>query len=244
MSSNNISAPRMLETEALVIKYGPFLALDGVDISIGEGEIIGVIGANGAGKSSLVRSIAGLVPPASGRVLFKGGMLSDEPPHQRIRMGIALVPEGRGLFTRMSVEENLMMGGYSLPTRHRMVDNIRRCYDVFPVLRERRHQLAGTLSGGQQQMLAISMGLMSEPQLLILDEPSLGLAPIVIGEIGAQLKQLQSSGMTILLAEQNATLTGSITDRIYVLQTGRVRYHDKPDVLFRMPEVAESFLSI
>jgi branched-chain amino acid transport system ATP-binding protein len=234
----------MLETEALVIKYGPFLALDGVDVSVGDGEIIGVIGANGAGKSSLVRAIAGLVPAASGRVVFKGRALGGEPPHQRIRMGIALVPEGRGLFTRMSVEENLMMGGYPLPTRARMAGNIRRCFDLFPVLHERRHQLAGTLSGGQQQMLAIAMGLMSEPELLILDEPSLGLAPIVIGEIGMQLKQLKSSGMTILLAEQNATLTGNITDRIYVLQTGRVRYHDKPDVLFRMPEVAESFLSI
>ena len=234
----------MLETEALVIKYGPFLALDGVDISVGDGEIVGVIGANGAGKSSLVRAIAGLVPAASGRVAFKGRALGAEPPHQRNRMGIALVPEGRGLFARMSVEENLMMGGYPLPTRHRMADNMQRCFDLFPVLRERRHQLAGTLSGGQQQMLAVGMGLMSEPKLLILDEPSLGLAPIIIGEIGERLKQLKSLGMTILLAEQNATLTGNITDRIYVLQTGRVRYHDRPDVLFKMPEVAESFLSI
>ena len=234
----------MLETEALVIKYGPFLALDGVDISVGDGEIVGVIGANGAGKSSLVRAIAGLVPAASGRVVFEGSALDAEPPHQRNRMGIALVPEGRGLFARMSVEENLMMGGYPLPTRHRMADNMQRCFDLFPVLRERRHQLAGTLSGGQQQMLAVGMGLMSEPKLLILDEPSLGLAPIVIGEIGERLKQLKSRGMTILLAEQNATLTGTVTDRIYVLQTGRVRYHDKPDVLFKMPEVAESFLSI
>ena len=234
----------MLETEALVIKYGPFLALDGVDISVGDGEIVGVIGANGAGKSSLVRAIAGLVPAASGRVAFKGRALGAEPPHQRNRMGIALVPEGRGLFARMSVEENLMMGGYPLPTRHRMADNMQRCFDLFPVLRERRHQLAGTLSGGQQQMLAVGMGLMSEPKLLVLDEPSLGLAPIVIGEIGERLKQLKSLGMTILLAEQNATLTGNITDRIYVLQTGRVRYHDRPDVLFKMPEVAESFLSI
>jgi branched-chain amino acid transport system ATP-binding protein len=234
----------MLETEALVIKYGPFLALDGVDIGVGDGEIVGVIGANGAGKSSLVRAIAGLVPAASGRVVFKGRALDAEPPHQRNRMGIALVPEGRGLFARMSVEENLMMGGYPLPTRHRMADNMQRCFDLFPVLRERRHQLAGTLSGGQQQMLAVGMGLMSEPKLLILDEPSLGLAPIVIGEIGERLKELKSLGMTILLAEQNATLTGNITDRIYVLQTGRVRYHDKPDVLFKMPEVAESFLSI
>lgn len=234
----------MLETEALVIKYGPFLALDGVDISVGDGEIVGVIGANGAGKSSLVRAIAGLVPTASGSVVFEGRALDAEPPHQRNRMGIALVPEGRGLFARMSVEENLMMGGYPLPTRHRMADNMQRCFDLFPVLRERRHQLAGTLSGGQQQMLAVGMGLMSEPKLLILDEPSLGLAPIVIGEIGERLKQLKSLGMTILLAEQNATLTCNITDRIYVLQTGRVRYHGKPDVLFKMPEVAESFLSI
>ena len=234
----------MLETEALVITYGPFLALDGVDITVGDGEIVGIIGANGAGKSSLVRAVAGLVPAASGRVIFKGSALEREPPHARNRMGIALVPEGRGLFARMSVEENLLMGGYPLPTRHRMADNMQRCFELFPVLRERRHQLAGTLSGGQQQMLAVSMGLMSEPQLLILDEPSLGLAPIVIGEIGERLKELKAAGMTILLAEQNAILTGNITDRIYVLQTGRVRYHDKPDVLFKMPEVAESFLSI
>ncbi|MGA2893259.1 MAG: ABC transporter ATP-binding protein [Xanthobacteraceae bacterium] len=234
----------MLDVEALVIKYGPFLALDGVSVRVGKGEIIGVIGANGAGKSSLVRAIAGLVPAQSGRVVFKGKELNAEPAYQRNRMGIALVPEGRGLFPRMSVEENLMMGGYPLPERKRMAPNMQRSFDLFPVLRERRHQLAGTLSGGQQQMLAVAMGLMSEPQLLILDEPSLGLAPIVIGEIGERLKSLRASGMTILLAEQNANLTGNVTDRIYVLQTGRVRYHDKPEVLFKMPEVAESFLSI
>lgn len=234
----------MLDVGALAIKYGPFLALDGVDLNVGKGEIIGIIGANGAGKSSLVRAVAGLVPVASGHITFKGKELTREPPHVRNRMGIALVPEGRGLFPRMSVEENLMMGGYPLADGHRMTPNMQRCYDLFPMLKERRNQLAGTLSGGQQQMLAVSMGLMSEPQILILDEPSLGLAPIVIGDIERSLKQLKSAGMTILLAEQNANLTGSITDRIYVLQTGRVRYHDKPDVLFKMPEVAESFLSI
>jgi branched-chain amino acid transport system ATP-binding protein len=234
----------MLDVGALVIKYGPFLALDGVDLNVGKGEIIGIIGANGAGKSSLVRAVAGLVPVASGHITFKGKELTREPPHVRNRMGIALVPEGRGLFPRMSVEENLMMGGYPLADHHRMTPNMQRCYDLFPMLKERRNQLAGTLSGGQQQMLAVSMGLMSEPQILILDEPSLGLAPIVIGDIERSLKQLKAAGMTILLAEQNANLTGSITDRIYVLQTGRVRYHDKPDVLFKMPEVAESFLSI
>jgi branched-chain amino acid transport system ATP-binding protein len=234
----------MLDIEALVIKYGPFLALDGVDLKVGAGEIVGIIGDNGAGKSSLVRAIAGLVPPTSGRIVFMGKELTKEPPHVRNRMGIALVPEGRGLFPRMSVEENLMMGGYPLPDRQRMAVNMRRCYDLFPVLYERCNQLAGTMSGGQQQMLAVSMGLMSDPKLLILDEPSLGLAPIVIGDIGRSLQQLKSTGITILLVEQNANLAGSTTDRIYVLQTGRVRYHDKPDVLFKMPEVAESFLSI
>jgi branched-chain amino acid transport system ATP-binding protein len=144
----------------------------------------------------------------------------------------------------MSVEENLMMGGYPLRERSRMSANMSRCYDLFPVLRERRRQLGGTLSGGQQQMLAISMGLMAEPRLLILDEPSLGLAPIVIGEIGRRLKEFKGTGITVLLAEQNANLTGSVADRIYVLQTGRVRYHDKPAVLFKMPEVVESFLSV
>lgn len=234
----------MLDVEALVIKYGQFLALDGVDLQVGAGEIVGIIGSNGAGKSSLVRAIAGLVAPTSGRMLFKGRLLTHEPPHVRNRMGIALVPEGRGLFPRMSVEENLMMGGYTLSDRASMARNISRCYDLFPVLSERRSQLGGTLSGGQQQMLAVSMGLMSEPQILILDEPSLGLAPIVIGDIERSLKQLKATGMTILLAEQNANLTGVTTDRIYVLQTGRVRYHEKPEVLFKMPEVAESFLSI
>jgi branched-chain amino acid transport system ATP-binding protein len=234
----------MLDVDALVIRYGPFLALDGVNVQVNEGEIVGVIGANGAGKSSLVRAIAGLVPASGGHMVFKGEELTRQPPHDRNRMGIALVPEGRGLFPRMSVEENLMMGGYLLPDRARMSANIQRSYELFPVLEERRNQIAGTLSGGQQQMLAVSMGLMSEPQLLILDEPSLGLAPIIIGDIERALKKLKAAGMTILLAEQNANLTRSTTDRIYVLQTGRVRYHDKPDVLFTMPEVAESFLSI
>lgn len=234
----------MLEVERLVIKYGPFLALDEVDLRVEAGEIVGLIGANGAGKSSLVRAVAGIVKPAAGRILFRGAALEGQPPQERTRLGISLVPEGRGLFPRMSVEENLMMGGYSLKERSRMSGNMARCYELFPVLRERRRQQAGTLSGGQQQMLAVAMGLMSDPQILILDEPSLGLAPIVIREIGRRLKDLKSTGMTVLLAEQNAVLTGEVADRIYVLQTGRVRYHDRPAVLFLDPEVAESFLSI
>jgi branched-chain amino acid transport system ATP-binding protein len=234
----------MLEVEKLVVRYGPFLALDEVDLRVEPGEIVGLIGPNGAGKSSLVRAIAGLVRPYSGRITFEGMPLADEPAHDRTRRGIALVPEGRGLFPRMSVEENLMMGGYLLDKRERVRANMERCYELFPVLRERRLQQAGTLSGGQQQMLAVSLGLMADPHILILDEPSLGLAPIVIGEIGRALRGLKHVGTTVLLAEQNSNLTGSVADRIYVLQSGRVRYHDTPDALFANPEVVESFLSI
>jgi branched-chain amino acid transport system ATP-binding protein len=233
----------MLEVERLVIKYGPFLAVDEVDLRVEAGEIVGLIGPNGAGKSSLVRAIAGLVTPISGRITFAGEPLTGEPPQERMRRGISVVPEGRGLFPRMSVEENLMMGGYPLAEPERMKTNMAQCYDLFPMLRERRRQLAGTLSGGQQQMLAVSMGLMPDPRILILDEPSLGLAPIVIGEIGRTLQGLKQKGMTVLLAEQNANLTGSVADRIYVLQSGRVRYHDTPGNLFANPEVVESFLS-
>jgi branched-chain amino acid transport system ATP-binding protein len=234
----------MLDVSGLTIKYGPFLAVDGIDVNVRPNEIVGIIGANGAGKSSLLRAIAGLVRPVSGEIRFNSTLLNKQAPQVRTRLGISMVPEGRGLFPRMSVEENLMMGGYSLQERSRMNANIARSYELFPILSERRRQFAGTLSGGQQQMLAISMGLMADPQLLILDEPSLGLAPIIIGELGKCLKSFKNSDIAILIAEQNAGLTGSVADRIYVLQTGRVRYHDVPDVLFRMPAVVESFLTI
>jgi branched-chain amino acid transport system ATP-binding protein len=233
----------MLEIAGLVIKYGPFLAVDGVDIRVETGEIVGLIGPNGAGKSSIVRAVAGLVAPAEGRIVFEGAALTGVT-QERAGRGVSLVPEGRGLFPRMSVEENLLMGGYPLDDAQRMKANMARCYELFPVLRERRRQLAGTLSGGQQQMLAVSMGLMPDPRILVLDEPSLGLAPIVIGEIGRALQGLKRAGMTVLLAEQNANLTGSVADRIYVLQHGRVRYHDTPGILFANPEVVESFLSV
>ena len=226
-----------------MVRYGPFLALDGVGLQVAPGEIVGIVGPNGAGKSSLLRCVAGLVHPHAGTVRFRGAPL-DRHPHNRTRAGLSLVPEGRGLFVRMSVDECLRMGGYTLGSRTRARSNMTRCYDLFPILRERRSQLAGTMSGGQQQMLAIAMGLMSDPALLMLDEPSLGLAPIVIGQIGACLKELRREGFTVLLAEQNATLTCDVADRIYILQTGRVRYHDTPTRLFEDPEVVHSFLSV
>ena len=233
----------MLEVDALTVRYGPFLALDGVSIRVEAGEIVGLIGPNGAGKSSLARTIGGLVEPAGGSVRFEGASLEGLSAHRRIGLGLSLVPEGRGLFTQMSVEENLLMGGYSLPSKQRIAAAMERCYGLFPVLKERRRQMAGTLSGGQQQMVAVSVGLMAEPKLCIFDEPSLGLAPIVIEQIGNTLKAMRESGLTVLLVEQNSKLTSAVADRIYIMSAGAIRYHDTPTALMQNPEVLETFLA-
>lgn len=232
----------MLEVNDLTIKYGPFLAVDALSLSVEEGEIVGVVGPNGAGKSSVVKAIGGLVKPRSGRVAFRGRDLLAVPPHERVRQGISVVPEGRGLFPQMSVEENLVVGGDPLKDRLRCQANVQRAYEMFPILSERRNQAAGTLSGGQQQMLAVSVGLMSDPELLILDEPSLGLAPIVIGEIGRSIKRFRSTGLTVMVFEQNAKLTCSVADRIYLVSSGAVRHHDKASNLLSNPEVVEHLL--
>jgi branched-chain amino acid transport system ATP-binding protein len=232
----------MLELSGIHVRYGPFLAIDGVDLRVDEGEIVGLVGPNGAGKSSLVKTIGGLVTPRAGSVIFRGDNLADVAPHRRIGRGISIVPEGRGLFPRMSVEENLLMGGYALAAPARIPAVMERCFALFPILAERRWQAAGTLSGGQQQMLAIAMGLMSEPRLLVLDEPSLGLAPIVIGEIGRTLRRLRESGLTVLLVEQNARLTCSVAQRIYILGSGIVRHHDTADRVMASPELLEHLI--
>jgi branched-chain amino acid transport system ATP-binding protein len=234
----------MLEVEDLVVRYGPFIALHGVSLRVGKGEIVGVIGPNGAGKSSLVRAIGGLLAPASGAIRFKGEALPPVPAFRRIQLGLSIVPEGRGLFPQMSVEENLQMGGYTLAAADAARERMQRCFALFPILQERRRQLAGTLSGGQQQMLAVSVGLMANPEFVILDEPSLGLAPIVIQTIGETLKSMREQGLTVLLVEQNAKLTCDVADRIYVMQSGEIRYHDTPQKLFENQEVLESFLSV
>jgi branched-chain amino acid transport system ATP-binding protein len=234
----------MLEVNGLVVRYGKFLALGGVSLNVSKGEIVGLIGPNGAGKSSLVRAIGGLLEPTAGDIRFKGEPLVSVPPHKRIDLGLSIVPEGRGLFAQMSVEENLQMGGYSLKNAAGMRDRMERCFDLFPILGERRRQFAGTLSGGQQQMLAVSIGLMSQPDFCILDEPSLGLAPIVINAIGETLKTMRNAGLTVLLVEQNARLTCDVADRIYVMQSGAIRYEDSPERLFQNKDVVESFLSV
>ena len=232
----------MLEIDDLTIRYGPFLAVDSLSMHIGAGEIVGVVGPNGAGKSSIVKAIGGLVRPQSGRIAFDGKTLLTVPTHERIKLGISIVPEGRGLFDRMTVEENLGIAGDTLDDKMRCARNIERCFDLFPILKERRWQAAGTLSGGQQQMVAVSMGLMSDPRLLILDEPSLGLAPIVIGEIGQTLRRLGREGLTVALFEQNAKLTCNVAQRIYLLASGVVQRHDKAADLLSNPEILDHLM--
>lgn len=229
----------MLEIANLTVRYGAFLAVEDLAMSVAPGEIVGVVGPNGAGKSSIAKAVGGLVTPAAGSITFGGRDLLSVPTHERIDLGLSIVPEGRGLFPRMSVEENLIVGGDPLRDKTRAARNIERCFELFPILKERRWQAVGTLSGGQQQMVAVSMGLMSDPKLLVLDEPSLGLAPIVIGEIGAALRALGSAGLTVALFEQNAKLTCSVADRIYILASGRVQHHDKAADLMKNTEILE-----
>jgi branched-chain amino acid transport system ATP-binding protein len=233
----------MLEVQDLVIRYGPFLAVDSVGLQVNAHEIVGLIGPNGAGKSSIARAIGGLQKPTSGQIRLGGTSILATSAHERIRLGLSLVPEGRGLFPQMSVEENLQMGGYALQQPARRRELMDRCFELFPILKNRRHQIAGTMSGGQQQMLAVSMGLMGDPKLCIFDEPSLGLAPIVIQQIGETLAAMRKLDLTVLLIEQNAKLASTVADRIYVLSAGRIAYHDTPQRLAAQPEVLETFLS-
>jgi branched-chain amino acid transport system ATP-binding protein len=233
----------MLEIDQVSVRYGPFLALDGVSLNVNEGEIVGVIGPNGAGKSSLARAIVGLEPTAGGSIRFGGQLMQSGVVHERITQGLSLVPEGRGLFAQMSVEDNLLMGAYTMRASAAREQALREAFELFPVLDERRDQRAGTLSGGQQQMLAVAVGLMTHPRLCVFDEPSLGLAPIVIEQIGNTLKAMKRRGLTVLLIEQNATLAMSVAERIYVMAAGSIRHQGTPEALMRNPEVLETFLS-
>jgi branched-chain amino acid transport system ATP-binding protein len=216
----------LLEVSELVARYGPVEALRGVSLEVRAGEMVALIGANGAGKSTLLRSITGLLPPTSGRVRLDGRDLTGRPPEEILRAGIALVPERRRVFAGLTVLDNLHLGGYALPRgrefQRRLEAGVGEAYRLFPVLRQRRDQLAGTLSGGEQQMLAIARALMSRPRILLCDEPSLGLAPLVVHEIMRLLTMLRDAGTTILLVEQNARMALRAANRAYVLEAGRV----------------------
>ena len=234
----------MLEVRGLAIAYGDAPAVWDASLDVADGEVVSVIGPNGAGKSTLVNTIAGLQRARSGVLRFAGVDLGAVPPHLVCRHGIAIVPEGRRLFTRMSVEENLEIGCYRGEARRARGETLDRVYALFPILRERRRQLAGALSGGQQQMVAIGRALMARPRLLLLDEPSLGLAPAVVDAMFDVIRAIHDEGVAILLVEQNVVRALEIADRAYVLEEGRIVAGGPPDVLRRDTRIHEAYLGL
>jgi branched-chain amino acid transport system ATP-binding protein len=213
----------LLKVTQLSSYYGPIQALRGASIDVNESEAVAVLGANGAGKSTLLRSISGLVKPRSGTIEYRGHQIHGRGPDEIVRLGVVQVPEGRRIFTQMTVLENLLMGAYTRSDSTSARDHLQFVYSVFPDLKEKRRQLGGELSGGQQQMLAIGRALMSEPSLLLLDEPSLGLSPIMVEQLGDTITSIRKDlGMSVLLVEQNAGLALELTSRVYVMQTGQV----------------------
>ncbi len=232
----------MLQVEALDVYYGAVHALKGVSVRAEPGEIVTLIGANGAGKSTLLRTISGLVRPRAGSVRFEGKDLGRVPPHEIVGLGISQSPEGRMVFANLSVEDNLELGAYRRKDRAQIRSDRDRMFGLFPRLLERRKQNAGTLSGGEQQMLAIARALMSRPRLLLLDEPSLGLAPLLVREIFRTIVEINRGGMTVLLVEQNAHMALSIAGRGYVLETGHVRLEDAARNLLANDEVKRAYL--
>ena len=212
----------MLEIKDLNVFYGAIHALKGISLTVADGELVSLIGANGAGKTTTLHAISGLLPAASGSILLDGTDLQKVPANTIIGLGMAHVPEGRHVFARMTVEENLRMGAYILRDQKQIAENLERVYGHFPRLKERRRQLAGTLSGGEQQMLATGRALMTDPKIVLMDEPSMGLSPLLVKEIFSIIQELHKSGITILLVEQNAKMALAVSDRAYVLETGTI----------------------
>ena len=231
-----------LEVEDIHTYYGNIQALKGITIEVEEGECVTLIGSNGAGKSTTLRSISGLTPPREGSIRFDGEEIGEVPPQEIVQMGISLSPEGRHVFPRMTVRENLELGAYLRKDRDGIGSDLDRVYELFPRLKEREKQKGGTMSGGEQQMLAIGRALMANPKLLLLDEPSMGIAPILVERIYETIAEINRQGTTILLVEQNANFALDVSARAYVLETGKVALHDKSDALRENPEVQRAYL--
>jgi branched-chain amino acid transport system ATP-binding protein len=232
----------LLDVQDLDVRYGVIQALHAVSLRVDPGEIVTLIGANGAGKSTTLLAVSGLLKPAAGRVYFDGTDVTEAPPHRRVAAGIVQVPEGRRVFANMSVLENLELGAYVRRDRAEIKRDLARMMDLFPILAERRSQRAGTLSGGEQQMLAMARALMARPRLLLLDEPSLGLAPLIVRKVFEIIRDINRSGTTVFLVEQNAHMALGVAHRGYVLQTGRVLLADRSDALLAHPDVKRAYL--
>lgn len=232
----------MLQIKNLSVSYGAIEAVKNISLTVNDGEIVSLIGANGAGKTTTLHTITGLTPAVSGEVLFNGVDLLKTPNNKIVTLGMAHIPEGRHVFTRMSVQENLEMGAFSLKDRSYMADDLAMVFDMFPRLKERRNQKAGTLSGGEQQILAMGRALMSHPNTILMDEPSMGLSPKLVKEIFAIIRKLHDQGITVLLVEQNANMALSIADRAYVLETGRITMEGDAKELMDNEQVRKAYL--
>ena len=232
----------LITLEGLQVAYGGIRAVKGISLEVQQGELVCLIGANGAGKTTTLRAITGMLHPAAGRIVYEGRDIGGMKPHLVSRQGLALVPEGRGVFAQLTIEENLAMGAYARHDRAGVAADVERAFTLFPRLKERRRQTAGTLSGGEQQMLAISRALMSRPRLLLLDEPSMGLAPLMVERIFEVIRSISAEGVTLLLVEQNARLALEVSHRGYVLESGLVTLSGEAASLLHDPRIREAYL--
>ena len=233
---------RLLDVAGLTVAYGGIVAIRGVDMHVDQGELVALIGANGAGKTTTLKALAGMLTPASGSIRYDGVEITGEVSHRLVRRGVALVPEGRGVFARLTVLENLAMGAYIRADRDGIAADLDRVYGLFPRLEERRAQTAGTLSGGEQQMLAIGRAMMCRPRLLLLDEPSMGLAPLMVQKIFEVIAAIAAEGVTILLVEQNARLALQAAARGYVMESGAITLTDSSAALLGSEQVRQAYL--
>lgn len=235
-------ATALLELKAVKVAYGGIQAVKGIDLHVDQGELVCLIGANGAGKTTTLKGITGLQPVKSGKIYYADADITGKPAFQLVRMGLSMVPEGRGVFGALTIEENLAMGAYTRDDRAQIRSDVERVFDLFPRLKERRKQTAGTLSGGEQQMLAMGRAMMSRPKLLLLDEPSMGLAPLMVQKVFETVIAISKEGVTILLIEQNARLALEVSSRGYVMESGEITLHGEAKQLLSDPKVREAYL--